>query len=186
MRTRRAAAALIVFGVVTPVTAHRLDEYLQATTISLEKHRVQAQLRLTPGVAVFARVMAIIDTDHDGMISTGEQRAYAERVLEDLSVAVDGDRLRLRINSVKFPGTAEMKEGRGEIQIGFAADVPHVRHERKLVFENHHQRPIATYLVNCLVPRDADIRIASQKRNYEQSLYELHYVQGRIRSTRLQ
>jgi hypothetical protein len=182
MTTRLAAAILIVLSFGTYASAHRLDEYLQATTISLEKDRVQAQIRLTPGVAVFSFVMAIIDTNRDGVLSTGEQRAYAERVLGDLSLAVDGDRLKLQLISTNFPKTDEMREGLGEIQIDFAADLRVGRTERKIVFEDHHQRPISTYLVNCLVPRDPDIRVSAQNRNYEQWLYELDYVQGGVRS----
>ncbi len=174
------AILLLCFGI--PASAHRLDEYLQATTVSLEKGRVQAQIRLTPGVAVFPVVMAAMDTNGDGLISTSEQRAYAGRVLSDLSLAVDGDRLRLRLISANFPTTGDMQQGRGEIQIDFAADVPRFSHERKLFFENHHQRPIAAYLVNCLVPGDPDLRVTAQSRNYEQSEYRLHYVQGGVRS----
>ncbi len=96
-----------------PASAHRLDEYLQATTISLEPHRVQMQIRLTPGVAVFPLVMAAIDTNGDGVIATSEQRAYAGRVLGDLSLAVDGERLTLQLISTNFPTTDEMREGRG-------------------------------------------------------------------------
>jgi hypothetical protein len=40
---------------------------------------------------------------------------------------------------------------------------------------------MAAYLVNCLVPRDPDIRIVAQKRNPLQSFYELDYVQSRAR-----
>ena len=54
MKTRLAAAGAILLLAGTPASAHRLDEYLQATTISVEKDRVQAQIRLTPGVAVFS------------------------------------------------------------------------------------------------------------------------------------
>ncbi len=43
--------------------------------------------------------------------------------------------------------------------------------------ENHHEIRIAAYLVNCLMPRDPDIRITAQKRSHQQSLYELSYVQ---------
>jgi hypothetical protein len=41
-------------------SAHRLDEYLQTTTFSVEKDRVQAQIRLTPGVTVLPLVLAKI------------------------------------------------------------------------------------------------------------------------------
>jgi hypothetical protein len=44
------------------------------------------------------------------------------------------------------------------------------------VFENRHRPAIGVYLVNTLVPVDPQIRIAAQRRNYPQSLYELDYV----------
>ena len=59
MNTRRlivAAAILLLPG--APVSAHRLDEYLQATLISVEKDRVQAPMRLVPGVAVSSFVLS--------------------------------------------------------------------------------------------------------------------------------
>lgn len=176
----RGIAILLLAG--TSGSAHRLDEYLQATTISVEKDRVQAQIRLTPGVAVFAIVLASIDTDADGVISEAEQQAYARRVLRDLAMTIDGERASLRLMSTKFPKTEEMKEGRGEIQLEFDADVPYSGPNRRLIFENHHQNRIAAYLVNCLVPRDPDIRVIGQNRNYEQSFYRLDYEQAGVRS----
>ncbi|HXI91255.1 MAG TPA: hypothetical protein VNO24_14655, partial [Blastocatellia bacterium] len=182
MKTRLAAAGAILLLVGTPASAHRLDEYLQATTISVERDRVRAQIRLTPGVAVFPIVLANIDTDADGVISEAEQLAYAERVLGDLSLTIDGDRLRLRLVSLKFAQIEEMKEGLGEIQLEFDADVASGGPNRSLTFENQHQSRIAAYLVNCLVPRDPGIRITAQNRNYQQSFYQLDYIQADVRS----
>jgi hypothetical protein len=72
-----------------------------------------------------------------------------------------------------------MREGLGEIHIEFAADVPGAGGHRKLVFENRHQSAIGAYLVNCLVPRDPDIRIIAQNRSYQQSFYQVDYEQIR-------
>lgn len=182
MKTRLAAAGAILLLAGTPASAHRLDEYLQATTISVEKDRVQAEIRLAPGVAVFSSVLTNIDIDADGVISEAEQRAYAELVLGDLSLTIDGDRLQLRLVSSKFAKLEEMKEGRGEIQLEFNADVPRGGSNRRLIFENQHQSRIAAYLVNCLIPSDPDIRVTAQDRNYEQSFYQLDYVQADVRS----
>ena len=111
-------------------------------------------MRLIPGVAVSSIVLASIDTNGDGVISESEQRAYAERVLRDLSLTVDGKSASPTLVSVDFPAIEEMKEGLGEIQIEFTVDLPRGGPERKIVFENHHQNAISAYLVNCLVPRD--------------------------------
>ena len=189
MKTRLAAPwallIVIVLAIGSPASAHRLDEYLQATTISLEQDHIQAQMRLTPGVAVFPSLFANMDTDGDGVLSQSEQQAYVERALGDLSLTVNENRLRLRLVSWKFAQTTEMKEGRGDIQIEFAAVVPRTTWSRKLVFENHHQSQIAVYLVNCLVPSDPNIQVKAQKRNYLQSRYELDYVQAGVDSGQL-
>jgi hypothetical protein len=85
------------------------------------------------------------------------------------------------LTSIQFPAMEEMKEGRGEIHLDFAADLPidlpTGGANRKLSLENRHLGRVSVYQVNALVPADPDIRIASQNRNYSQSLYELDYVQ---------
>ncbi|HEV2380750.1 MAG TPA: HupE/UreJ family protein [Terriglobia bacterium] len=98
--------------------------------------------------------------------------------LGDLSLSLDGHHLRPRLVSADFPAIEELKEGLGEIHIEFAADLPRGGPNRKLVLENHHQARMAAYLVNCLVPRDRDIRILAQNRNETQSFYQLDYVAG--------
>ncbi|HWC16042.1 MAG TPA: HupE/UreJ family protein [Terriglobales bacterium] len=183
MKTRFIIVAAVLLSIGSPVYAHRLDEYLQATLISVEKDHVQASMRLIPGVAVFSTVFASIDSSGDGVISDSEQRAYAEQVLHDVSLAVDGLHLVTKLLSVKFPSIDDMKEGLGEIQIEFTADLPSGGASRRLIFENHHHSQIAAYLVNCLVPRDRDIRVLVQERNEQQSFYQLDYVQGRVRGS---
>jgi hypothetical protein len=178
MNTKLVAAAAIVLSLGAPASAHRLDEYLQATILSVEKDQVQAFMRLIPGVAVFSLVIASIDSNGDGVISEAEQGTYAERVLRDLSLTVDGKRLRPKLVSVEFPQVEQMREGLGEIQIEFTADLPRGGPNRRLILENHHRNRIAAYLVNCLVPRDPDIRIVAQNRNEQQSFYQLDYVQA--------
>jgi len=173
MTGRFAAAIAVLTGL--PLSAHRLDEYLQGTIISVEKGRLEAEVTLTPGVIVFPLLIAEIDTDSNGSISEPEQRSYAGRVLKDLSLAIDGHRLMPQLVTMRFPSVGEIREGRGEIQLDFIASLPPGGRSRKLVLENRHQRRIAAYQVNCLVPRDPHIRIVAQNRNYSQSLYELEY-----------
>ena len=179
MTIRIAAAIAVLTGL--PVSAHRLDEYLQGTIISVEKGRLEAEVTLTPGVIVFPLLIAEIDTDSSGSISEAEQRAYAGRVLKDLSLAIDGHRLTPQLVTMRFPAVDEMREGRGEIQLDFIASLPPGGRNRKLVLENRHQRRIAAYQVNCLVSRDPHIRIMAQNRNYTQSLYELDFEETDVR-----
>lgn len=173
-----AAAAAMYLLLGAPVSAHRLDEYLQAAIISVEKDHVQISLRLAPGVAVSRLVISSIDTNGNGSISGSEEQSYAERVIRDVSLSVDGHILTPHLISVNYPQIEEMKEGLGEIKMELTADLPSGGAMRKLIFENHHQSAISAYMVNCLVPGDKHIHITAQNRNENQSVYQLSYAQA--------
>ena len=155
--------------------AHRIDEYLQATLLTVQKDRVQASMRLIPGVLVASSVIDAIDSNHDGIFSDAEQRAYTERVISDLSVAVDGRNARVTLTAWSFPQPAQLRDGLGEIHIDFLINVPPGETDRVLTLINQHQRARSVYLVNVVVPQDDRIRIISQKRIQQQSAYELDF-----------
>src|SRR5580704_5671416 len=177
MKSRLIAAAAILVALAACTLAHRLDEYLQATILSVEQDHVQASMRLIPGVAVSSRVIASIDANGDGVFSEAEQQAYAQRVLRDLSITIDGKSASPLLLSESFPSLEDLRQGLGEIHIEFTVDLPRGGAERKIVIENHHQNSISAYLVNCLVPSDPNIRILAQNRNETQSFYQLDYSQ---------
>jgi hypothetical protein len=181
MKTSLAAAGALLLAVRAPAFAHQVDEYVQAATLSIEKGRIRAQVRLTPGVSVFPTVFARIDSDGNGVLSPAEERAYAERVVRDLSLAIDGTRVPFRLVAWKADDVEEMQDGRGEIQLDLEAAVPRRGRTRSLVFENHHESGIAAYLANCLVPSDPRIRVTAQDRNYEQSVYRLSWTDSEAR-----
>ena len=166
--------ALTLFGLVAmPALAHRLDEYLQATIFSIEPGNIHVTMRLVPGVAVAPGVIASIDSDHDGVLSWDEQHRYAEHVMADLELKEDGRDLPLHLTSVTFPSVDQMNMGTGEIELAFSADLPVVRGEHQLTFENHHQSGISVYLVNSLVPRNQNLHLEAQSRNQNQSFYQV-------------
>ncbi len=122
--------------------------------------------------------MRAIDVNGDGVLSEAEQQIYAQKVLRDLSLSIDGQTLKPRLSSVSFPAPADMKEGTGEIHIDFAADLPAGGSHRTLVIQNHHEPRMSVYLMNCLVPQDRDIQIVAQNRNQNQSYYRVEYVRS--------
>jgi hydrogenase/urease accessory protein HupE len=136
------------------------------------------RLRLTAGVTAAPKVLAMIDTDGDGVISNAERRSYVDAVRRELSLRIDGRDLQLDLTSSSFPSEGEIREGLGDIVLTFAASVPRGAASRQLTFENHHQRSIAAYLVNTLVPNDPDIHILAQDRARDQSFYQLDFVDG--------
>lgn len=169
---------VVVLSLVVPASAHRVDEYLQATIVSVERDRVQFSMRLVPGIAVSSGIIATIDTNRDGIISETERQTYAQRILADLTLSIDGNPLQPQLISAVFPTMEEMKQGLGEIRIEFIASLPAGGTNRRLTLVNHHQSQIAAYLVNCLVPSDPEIRVLAQHRDEKQSFYELDYVQS--------
>ena len=178
MRRKVTLAALCFLLAGRAAWAHRIDEYLQATILSLDANRVNASMRLIPGVLVAPSVIALIDANHDGVFSESEAKAYAEHVLGDLSVSVDGRATAVQLDSWNVPEPSHLRDGLGEIQIHYHVELPSssgASHSLALV--NRHLNAGSVYLVNVEVPQDPRLRVVDQKRNPRQSLYELDYSQ---------
>lgn len=180
-----AAAATLAIAVcllaTTTARAHRVDEYLQAATLDLSRDGITLTLRLTPGVAVRDEVLAVIDTDRDGTLSDAERTDYAAAVARDLTLTLDGRPLRLTPASAAFPSVDRMKEGTGEIVLGFGAAFAATADaapttspaSHQLTLQNRHLPRVSVYLANLLMPADTAIRVDGQHRSFDQSSYTL-------------
>lgn len=162
-------------GLAPTASAHRLNEYLQATTIALSPDHLTLHLRLTPGTDVAPQVLASLDANHDGALSPAEQRAYAARVQHDLALTLDGQPAPLRLVDAAFAPPRQFTAGLGDMQLTFEAAVPASHSPHHLIFVNQHQPALAAYLVNCLLPRQPGVQVLDQTRNYSQSRYELTF-----------
>ena len=178
MKLRIVLAVLLCLVIAAKTAfAHRIDEYLQATLLTVQTDRVQASMRLIPGVLVASSIIDGVDTNHDGAFSEEEKRAYAHRVLSELSISIDGKPARVTLCSWSFPEPSQLRDGLGEIHIEYAIDLPPGGPNRVLTLVNRHNRDNSVYLVNVIAPQDDTIRIVSQKRNQQQSAYELDFQQ---------
>lgn len=178
MKLKLATTAWALVSLTGIASAHRLDEYLQATLISVSKDHIDVSMRLIPGIAVSSTVIASIDSNGDGVLSNQEQCAYAQHVLDGLSLTLDGKALKPKLLTATFPNIQEMRDGLGEIHMEYTADLPSGGPNRELVLESHNQQQKSVYLVNALAPTDSAINIVAQKRNEVQSVYKLDYTQA--------
>ena len=174
-RPRLLLFALLAFP--SAVFAHRLDEYLQATLVAIEPREVRLQINLTPGVAVADQVLAMIDRDRDGLISTREAAAYAELLKRDLIVRLDQRNIELKLTASSFPAPTELRAGVGIIRLDFSTTAgPVTAGVHELTVENRHLPTLSVYLVNAALPRSDSVQVTRQKRNADQSVGEIEFT----------
>ncbi len=167
---------LALIALPSSVCAHRVDECLQATLVCIDPGDVRLRINLTPGVAVADKVIALIDRDHDGVISTDEATAYAETLKRDLTLRLDQRKLELKLIASECPTPAELRTGWGIIQIEFSTGPgPVAAAAHKLTLENKHLPGISVYLFNAALPKSSSIQISGQKRNDTQSTGEIEF-----------
>jgi hypothetical protein len=164
-----AFALLTVVAIGAEVSAHRLDEYLQAARIAIDPDRVEIQLDLTPGVAVAGAVIADIDRDRDGRLSPDEKRAYVQQVLSGIALELDGHALRLEPATLSFPDVDAMRSGEDTIRLQLRAALPSVSEgPHRLSYRNNHRRDVSVYLANALVPESGRVAVRAQLRDTDQ------------------
>jgi hypothetical protein len=170
-----AALVVCVLALPTRADAHRLDEYLQATRVSVGVDVVDLEIDLSPGVSIAEGVISTIDTDADGVISGAEADAYAGRLLGALRLAVDGQQAQLRLQRRAFPSIDDMRQGIGTIRVAARARVEATSGRRHLAYANTFLPASSVYLVNALLPADRRVDIASQSRDVLQRTFTLEY-----------
>ena len=177
---RRLALLLALLSAAPTAYAHRLDEYLQATLVSIEPGDMRLHINLTPGVAVADAVLALIDGDHDGVISNGEAATYAELLKRDLTVRLDDRKVGLTATSSNAPPAAELRSGWGIIQAEFTLSgvPPLAAGAHRLTVENRHLPAVSVYLFNAVKPKSEPVRIARQVRNDNQSTGSIEFTVG--------
>jgi nickel/cobalt exporter len=157
--------------------AHPLDEYVQNTYIDLAPDRTTLQLNLTPGVLVAPQVVALIDADGDGEISETEGEAYANEVLRDVSLEVDGEPQPLTLTSSQFPTPLDIRAGMGTIRLQVAAETPEgIPGDHSLSFRNDHEPVNSKYLVNAFKNKSNEVEIAKQDRDQLQHAIRVDYA----------
>src|SRR6516162_9161748 len=129
--------------------AHRLDEYLQATLVTIDPGEIRLQINLTPGVEVADKVLALVDRDYDGVLSTNEASAYCELLKHELSVYLDGRKITLKLTGSNFPPLTDLRTGWGFMQVEFSAPIgPLAPGPHKLEAKNRHLPRLSVYLFN--------------------------------------
>lgn len=178
---RRAFLGVTAILLAAPLSgsAHRLDEYLQAARVSLERTHVLLEMDLAPGASLADDIIAMIDRDADDRISPIEARAYAESVLKDVVVELDGRPVAMTLEHVEAASTGEMRHGMGAVQLRALGHVPSAaiwRRLRQLRFQNNHHTAPSVYLVNALLPSDASVSVLSQTRDAKQREARIDYT----------
>ena len=182
MRVSRISLALALLLAVAggaTTSAHRLDEYLQAARIDLQRDAVLIEMVLTPGAEIADSVVAALDRDGDAQLSRDEQDSYARDVIQLLRLTVDEISLPLQVSSSTFPTIDALRNGEGMIRLRLRA--PHdalVDGAHRLSFSNGYFARHGVYLANALAPVSADIAVAEQRRTSDQRQLTIHYTVG--------
>ena len=180
------ATVVLVLLASGAASAHRRDEYLQATRVAIDPDRIEVELDLTPGIAVAEQVLAEIDADGNRSISDAEARAYLDRVLGGMAVDLDGTPLPLQRVDSHVPEVAAMLSGDGTIRLHAAAALPRVSAgTHHLRYRNSHRSDIGAYLVNALVPASDRVDVVSQRRDLAQRDATIEYALGADPATRV-
>jgi hypothetical protein len=152
------------------VSAHRMDEYLQALLVGIGPDSVTLDLALTPGSGMAGPVVRLIDSDGDLRISGAEGAAYARSLTGDLDLELDGRHVPLPQPEARFADVEGMRDGTGTSRMIWNVVGPAFKPgEHRLTLRNRHLAGASVYLANALQPESPLVSIQGQLRNTNQS-----------------
>jgi len=173
-----AGGILLLLPMTASLSAHRLDEYLQAARLSLARDQITLELDVTPGANIAGRAVALVDRNADGRISPLEAEAYGRLVVGGIHLDVDGRDVPLALSHVEAPSIPEMNDGLGSVRMVAVGSLrePVSAGHHQVYFRNDHRPESAAYLVNALVPANREIAIVGQRRDGQQREIRIDYI----------
>lgn len=124
---------------------------------------------------VASQVLRQIDANGDGKLSVHEQQQYAHHAVSQVSLMLDHAYLSLKLRDYVFPSVEELRTGSGTISLRLRVHAVLEPGKHQLRYNNQGAGPDTVYLVNVLLPHDAAIHIQSQKRSFNQAVYDLDF-----------
>ena len=167
------SAVLVLLAMCGEVAGHQLDEYLQATRVSIARDRITLDIDLTPGVTIAPAIVETLDANADNSIGPSEAGAYGRAMLSDVVVTFDGHPVVMALTQIEVPTIDEMRHGMGTIHLRAAGGVEARAGRHRLDVVNGHRSDTSVYLVNALVPDDGGVDIVSQSRDAHQREFHL-------------
>jgi hypothetical protein len=166
----------------TGVSAHRYDEFLQASRIAIAPAAIRLELSLTPGIAVADAVIHDIDANRDAVLSAAERTAYLQHVLRGLSLRLDGAVVPLTLTGSRFPVPEALRAGDAAIALLVDARLPEpAAGAHRLSFRNANAAHGAVYLANALLPDDERVAITAMTHAVDQSALTVAYTLRPVR-----
>lgn len=182
---RRAALAwwLALIGltiVATPAGAHPLDEYIQATYVTVSPGTATVELKLSPGVLVVPSVLTRLDPDGDQQIADTDARAYADDLLRQVTLRVDGTALPLTINDLQVPTYQLTQAGYGTLVVRALAALPAAADgsSHELTVRNANTADNPRFQINAFVSDHTAVTLGPQQRDSEQRQLEVTFTLG--------
>jgi ABC-type nickel/cobalt efflux system permease component RcnA len=158
--------------------AHPLDELYQSTYITVVPNRITMQIGLYTGVLVAPRILSMIDTNQDDIISEAESQAYVDLFLNDVRFEIDGRPTLLTATDIEMPSPLDLKAGVGVIRFKLYTDLPpDHRGNHQFFYDNQHQSDLnSIYAVNALRDTANWVEITKQDRDVFQASLTLDYT----------
>jgi hypothetical protein len=181
---RRAWLLLALFG--SSVLAHPLDEVVQGAYLTLLPGELRLELDITPGTQVADAVLTVLnpktnkeaDQEADHIITDAQARAYAQSVLQQSTLVLDGVAAPWSLERVSVPPYQNLKLATDTIKIYAVAKRPDRAGALTLRYENRYQPAKSQWIANVFLQPGPDWRyeITGQQHSDDGRLLTVTYT----------
>lgn len=172
---------LLLALIPTWAGAHPVDEVVQGAYLTLLPGQLRLEVDITAGSAVVREIIKSLDTDADRNITTEEARAYAQRVLDQSTLALDGVATKWTLENVRVPAYRNLELGSDTIRIYAATERPERRGAHSLSFDNRYQPAKGRWTANVFLQPGAGwhYQVTGQQRGDEGRQFAATYTTTR-------
>ena len=165
MDRRALITAPLAAATAAAAGAHPVDEVVQSAYLLIAPDRLRLELDITPGPIVSPTVLRTLDPNDDGILSPAEKRAYGRRVLDGLTLRIDGRPVAWRFDQIGVPSYNMLRRRAGTVQLFAVARVAIGHGPRQLTFHNAYRPARGPVTANVFAAPATAFGFADQRRS---------------------
>ncbi len=128
--------ALLLAMVPGWAMAHPVDEVVLGAYLTLAPGAVHLELDIAPGSEVVGALLPAMDPDNDHQVTQAEIRSFAQTVLDQITLTLDGVPGNWALEEVSLPDYARLLSGNDLVKINAVAVRPDTVGEHEFSYLN--------------------------------------------------
>ncbi|MBC2607053.1 hypothetical protein [Pelagicoccus albus] len=116
-QVKAVVSSFLITCASSPLSAHPHNIMYQQANLTLSRNVITVEIAIVPSTEIGNQMSKDLDLDHNGFLGQNEMQSFAQALLDQTELAIDGVSIKLDASSISYPQGQASEQGLTHISI---------------------------------------------------------------------